>query len=307
MRKLEGHANWIYSVAFSPDGRYVLTGSWDSTARLWDSATGEELVSLISFGDGTWAVVDREGRFDASNGGDVDGLHWVVGTETIALSQLKERYYEPGLLAKRFGFNKEPLRDVSAFTGVALHPAIELRKPTSEDPTLGIKLNNQGGGIGKVVGLINGKEIEADARGEKIAPDAKSAELTIDIKGHPLLKQGKKNRIEVKAYNAEGYLSSRGVIVDYDAPGTATSEIPTLWAIVAGVSGYSGETIDLRYAAKDARDIATALKLGGSRLFGTDKVKLLILTTLTPDKSLTKDNLRQAFEELGTGPNLGIS
>ena len=33
----------IRSVTFSPDGRHVLAGLRDNTARLWDVATGEEV------------------------------------------------------------------------------------------------------------------------------------------------------------------------------------------------------------------------------------------------------------------------
>ena len=32
---LEGHTNWVTSVNFSPDGKYLVTASWDSTARIW--------------------------------------------------------------------------------------------------------------------------------------------------------------------------------------------------------------------------------------------------------------------------------
>ncbi len=35
-----GHTGWITSVAFSPDEQYVLTGSRDYSARLWDMRTG---------------------------------------------------------------------------------------------------------------------------------------------------------------------------------------------------------------------------------------------------------------------------
>jgi WD40 repeat protein len=39
---LKGHAGKVVSLAFSPDGRTLMTGSWDQTVRLWDTATGRE-------------------------------------------------------------------------------------------------------------------------------------------------------------------------------------------------------------------------------------------------------------------------
>ncbi|MBT3333524.1 MAG: hypothetical protein HOK21_25445 [Rhodospirillaceae bacterium] len=35
MQQIEGHDTGISSVAVSPDGKAVLTGSWDKNARLW--------------------------------------------------------------------------------------------------------------------------------------------------------------------------------------------------------------------------------------------------------------------------------
>ena len=38
-------------MAFAPDGRTILTGSTDKTARLWDAATGREIRRLQGHGD----------------------------------------------------------------------------------------------------------------------------------------------------------------------------------------------------------------------------------------------------------------
>ena len=37
---LQGHASWVQSLTFSPDGGTLASGSWDSTIRLWDITAG---------------------------------------------------------------------------------------------------------------------------------------------------------------------------------------------------------------------------------------------------------------------------
>ncbi|KAH9205195.1 NACHT domain-containing protein, partial [Leptodontidium sp. 2 PMI_412] len=40
LQTLEGHSSGVSSVAFSPDGKQAVSGSYDATVRLWDAATG---------------------------------------------------------------------------------------------------------------------------------------------------------------------------------------------------------------------------------------------------------------------------
>jgi WD40 repeat protein len=43
---LKGHTSHIFCAAFSADGRRILTGSWDQTAKLWETVTGQELLTF---------------------------------------------------------------------------------------------------------------------------------------------------------------------------------------------------------------------------------------------------------------------
>jgi WD40 repeat protein len=112
IRIFKGHTDAVTAVAFAGDGRWLITASKDATTRIWEVKTGKELCRLVSFLDGSWLVLDSEGRFDAADPGNVEGLHWVLGMRTFPLQDNRERYYDPGLLAKHLSFHSQAPRTI---------------------------------------------------------------------------------------------------------------------------------------------------------------------------------------------------
>jgi WD40 repeat protein len=53
---LKGHTSRVFTAAFSPDGRRVVTGSLDETARIWDVESGRELEVLKGHSGGIRSV-----------------------------------------------------------------------------------------------------------------------------------------------------------------------------------------------------------------------------------------------------------
>jgi WD40 repeat protein len=297
---LPAQSDAVSELKFHPNSRFLLTYGSDGSVRVRNLVDGRKDLRLVALDEQDWAVVDSAGRYDASNGGETSHLYWVLGLEAIGLDQLKDRYYTPHLLARELGFDAEPLRDLAPFKQVALYPAVQVQPPTVHDPVLRIKLHDRGGGIGRVVVRVNAKEMTADARGKPTAQAKGDLTLDLPIAGYrPWLKPGEDNRIEVQAYNADGYLRSRGDIVYFKAEALAPAAPLTLWAIVAGVSRYASDQINLRYASKDAADIAAAVQLGARELFGSDKVHLaLFASDLAESAQPTKANLQGAFQKL---------
>jgi hypothetical protein len=48
---LRGHEFWVKSVCYSPDGRRIVSGSWDGSMRVWDAHSGECLEVIQGSGD----------------------------------------------------------------------------------------------------------------------------------------------------------------------------------------------------------------------------------------------------------------
>jgi hypothetical protein len=71
----------VYSVAFSPDGKLVASGSDDETVRLWDAATGALLQTLKGHSSRVYSVAfSPDGKLVASGSSDKTVRLWDAAT-----------------------------------------------------------------------------------------------------------------------------------------------------------------------------------------------------------------------------------
>ena len=76
-----GHADRVQSVAYSPDGNYILSAGLDSTIRLWDLRAKREIRRFVGHQDGVRGTVfSPDGKQVLSGGADKTMRLWDVDT-----------------------------------------------------------------------------------------------------------------------------------------------------------------------------------------------------------------------------------
>lgn len=89
-----GHYDAVTAVAYSPDGKFAVTGSADKTIKLWEVSTGREIRSYLgNSGDITFLTFNQTGKYVASIDPDHSLKIWeVAGSKEIrTISILKDR------------------------------------------------------------------------------------------------------------------------------------------------------------------------------------------------------------------------
>ena len=242
IRKLEGHSDWVTSVAFSPDGKTALSGALSGTVRLWDVQRGEGLTSLLASPDGEWLAITPEGFFAASHR-DTDMLAIVRGMEVTSIGQVHQSLFNPDLV--REALAGDPDGEVKrAAEVVSLEKVLNAGPPpiaaiTSHSPgsrsgadlvTVAARITDRGKSIGRIEWRINGV-----TAGVRTAPAGPGPDY--DVTQELALDPGE-NRIEVIAYEGRNLLASlpARTTIAYDGP--ADTVKPKLHILAIGINDY---------------------------------------------------------------------
>ncbi|HKJ60686.1 MAG TPA: WD40 repeat domain-containing protein, partial [Hyphomicrobiales bacterium] len=70
VRTFSGHSGHVFAAAFSPDGRFVLSGTADETLKLRETETGRAIRTFTDHLDAVLATFSPDGRFALSGSGD---------------------------------------------------------------------------------------------------------------------------------------------------------------------------------------------------------------------------------------------
>lgn len=294
---------------WSPDN-FFLAEQRGETILLRNGKTGDPIVNLVALDQAESVAVLPSGEYLATKGA-MRAVGFRVGMTPYTFDQFDLKFNRPDVVLKALG--KAPQRMIDAarrayekrlvragFTEAMLAtdfhlPEVSVKReglPVSTSaPVVALNITAKDSQVSLDRLLVTVNDVPFDGRIAGIdlkAVNSKQVTKTVDI---PILSGS--NRIQVSVLNTQGVESYRETLeVRGDMPATAGK----VYALTIGVSEYLNPEYNLRYAAKDAKDIAELFNKAPNNA-GTTIIPVL-------DTKATRAGILDAKESLqSAGPN----
>lgn len=262
------------------------TNCWDVYEITDFSQPAEKLATICTGADDAWALVLPDGRYAGSPGCE-KLLYKQTPEGRMAMDILAPWYNRPAEVLEAIGGNSEDVVALRQTTErwlakLNMHPdemppipsiaqlpecSCIVPSPMCDEPGVAWDINVKARSDKAVTGLevrVNGALVPQKWSDTLVLPADRKTELEVQLP----LNHGQ-NNITLTAINSTGS-KGREVFFRLVRPGTSNSR---LFVVTLGVSDYDDDSLDLQFAAKDARDIAASF-----REHGSGEVKTLTLT-----------------------------
>jgi WD40 repeat protein len=304
--ELTGHTSTVTALAFSGDGRRLVSCARDGSLRVWSLATGREAVAMYAVGRSDFVAVTPDRYYRVSRH-QLQSVAFRVGDQLFPFEQFDLRFNRPDLVMERLGLAPEAL--VAAYRhayekrlkkmgfasgalGADLHlPGLAVLSHdlpvTTAATTVNIRVRASDNAVAldRINVYVNDVPVYGSA-GLPVAPGAQAEERDLEV---PLV--AGHNKIQVSVLNRLGAESLRRTLY---TTSTASPEPWDAWVVAIGVSAYRNPRYALRFAAKDAADLAQAFRALDGRLGAHRSVHVLLLT----DQDATRSGIRAAKQWL---------
>ncbi len=268
------------TIRFSPDDVLLAIVEENGGASLWDTFTGEKLVSLMSLssldGQTGWLTVSPDGRYDANDPGDVAALSWIrrdAPLHPLPVSVFYRDYYEPRLLPRLLALEALPevrdIRDINIDVpdvtikevreqqrGVlSVTVAVGKGDPSLANGAFSLKLFRDRRLVGQYPDTTGG----GSRLNSRIHTDKGQTLVTFSgIKTPASAHVDDIRSFSAYAFNADGVKGQRSTL-NYQYKTETEVRDPRAYVLTIGVNSHQNASWDLKYAVADADAINAAL------------------------------------------------
>jgi len=304
-----GHESDVWAVAVSPDGKYLVSGCWDQTVRLWDVTSRQLLVTLFYGSDGEWVMWTPEGFYTSSKKGG-DRVGWQINhgsdkaADYITGEQVRKELFRPDLVAEKIAGDPDgkvaqaaAQVNIDAILKSGIAPDVSIIKTEVQDAkvTVTARIVDNGGGIGRIAWRINGQPDESSDFGALMLNDKGEITHSFDLAFVD-------NTVEVTAENKSGKVTSKPASAAVKADPQAIKGVPNLYILAVGVDAYP-DAKRLNYAVSDANILSKTIARAGKDYYRIDPKELekpeKQIVVLLDDK-VTAQELSAKFRELSS-------